>query len=74
MAKKKITKDSKPKVNKALEGFDIQVNSFGEIITNYDINKINDFLNKNVDDKKLRDRDDLFTEENPGKEGEEQNK
>jgi hypothetical protein len=66
MAKKKITKDSKPKVNKALEGFDIQVNSFGEIITNYDINKINDFLNKNVDDKKLRDRDDLFGEEEKG--------
>ncbi len=71
MAKKKITKDSKPKVNKALEGFDIQVNSFGEIITNYDINKINDFLNKNVDDKKLRDRDDLFSEEDKD---EEQNK
>lgn len=74
MAKKKIIKDSKPKVNKALEGFDIQVNSFGEIITNYDINKINDFLNKNVDDKKLRDRDDLFSDENTDKEDEEGNK
>jgi hypothetical protein len=67
MAKKKISKDSKPKVNKDLEGFDIQVNSFGEIITNYDINKINDFLNKNVDDKKLRDRDGLHGEEDPEK-------
>ena len=67
MAKKKISKDSKPKVNKDLEGFDIQVNSFGEIITNYDINKINDFLNKNVDDKKLRDRDGLHGEEDTEK-------
>ena len=68
MAKKKVSKDNKPKVNKDLEGFDIQVNSFGEIITNYDINKINEFLNKNVDDKKLRDRDDLFGDENEGEE------
>lgn len=63
MANKKSTKTSKPKVNKELEGFDIQVNSFGEIITNFDINRINDFLNKNVDDKKLRDRDDIFENE-----------
>ncbi|QHT68640.1 hypothetical protein GXP67_19320 [Rhodocytophaga rosea] len=63
MANKKTSKTSKPKVNKELEGFDIQVNSFGEIITNFDINKINEFLNRNVDDKKLRDRDDIFESE-----------
>jgi hypothetical protein len=57
--KKKTPKSEKPKVNEELEGFDIQVNSFGEIITNFDLDKINEFLNKNVDDKKLRDRDDL---------------
>lgn len=61
MSKKK-EKDEKPKVNPELEGFDIQVNSFGEIITNYDINKINEFLNKNVDDKKLRDRSGTYGE------------
>jgi hypothetical protein len=63
MANKKTSKTSKPKVNKELEGFDITVNSFGEIITNFDINKINEFLNRNVDDKKLRDRDDIFESE-----------
>jgi len=63
MANKKSSKANKPKVNKELEGFDIQVNSFGEIITNFDINKINEFLNRNVDDKKLRDRDDIFENE-----------
>ena len=50
--------DKKPKVNKELDGLDIKVNSLGEIITNYNIDKINEFLNKNVDDKKLKDRND----------------
>ena len=67
MAKKKISKNEKPRVNPDLEGFEIRVNTFGEIITNYDINKINEFLNKNVDYKKLRDRDDLLEEHQEGK-------
>ncbi len=46
----------KPKVHKDLDGFDIQINSFGEIQMTYDIEKINEFLNKTVDDKKLRNR------------------
>jgi len=50
--------DKKPKVNKELDGLDIKVNSLGEIITNYNIDTINEFLNKNVDDKKLKDRGD----------------
>ncbi len=72
MAKKKTSKTEKPKVNRELEGFDIQVNSFGEIITSYDVNKINDFLNRNVDDKKLRDRDDIFEDSNNKDEGDEE--
>jgi hypothetical protein len=59
MAKKKSVKKTKPKVNSELDGFDIQINSFGEIITSYDLDKINEFLDKNVDDKKLRSRDDI---------------
>jgi hypothetical protein len=59
MAKKKSVKKGKPKVNSELDGFDIQINSFGEIITSYDLDKINEFLDKNVDDKKLRSREDL---------------
>ena len=55
---KKIKKD-KPKVNKELDGFEIKINTFGEINTTFDLDKINDFLNKNVDDKKLRDRKEL---------------
>lgn len=60
MAKrKKIQKNEKPRVNPELDGFDIKIDAFGEIKSSYDIDKINDFLNKSVDDKKLRDRDDL---------------
>lgn len=56
--KKKQNKE-KPRVNPELEGFDIKIDSFGEIKSSFNIDKINDFLNKSVDDKKLRDRDDL---------------
>jgi hypothetical protein len=61
MAKKKGNPDEneKPRVHKELEGFDIQINSFGEITTSFDIDRINQFLNKTVDDKKLRHRTDL---------------
>lgn len=56
---KKSKKDDNPKVNPDLEGFKMNINSFGEISSSFSIDKINEFLNKNVDDKKLRDRDDI---------------
>ena len=60
MAKrKKKQKKEKPKVNPELDGFDIKIDSFGEIKSSFNIDRINEFLNKSVDDKKLRDRDDL---------------
>ncbi|MEP2773321.1 MAG: hypothetical protein ABJH05_14310 [Fulvivirga sp.] len=55
---KKKNEKSKPKVNPDLDGFDIEIDSFGEIRTNFNIDKINEFLNKNVEDKKLVDRED----------------
>ena len=48
----------KPKVHKDLQGFDISIDSFGEIKSNMNIEKLNEFLDKNVDDKKLAERDD----------------
>lgn len=48
----------KPKVHKELQGFDVSIDTFGEIKSNMDIEKINQFLNQNVDDKKLAERDD----------------
>ena len=58
MAKKKeLPKQELPKVHKELEGFEISINTFGEINRTIDIEKINEFLNKNMDDKKLRGRE-----------------
>jgi hypothetical protein len=60
MAKnKKENKNAKKKtrVHKDLEGFEIKVNQQGEIMSNYSIDQINEFLNKNVEDKKLVKRD-----------------
>ena len=48
----------KPRVHKDLQGFDVTIDSFGEIKSNMNIEKINEFLNKNVDDKKLAERED----------------
>ena len=53
MAKKKKITEKKARVHKDLEGFEIKVNPLGEISSNYDIDTINDFLDKNVRDKKL---------------------
>ena len=48
----------KPKVHKDLQGFDVTIDQFGEIRSNMNIEKLNEFLDKNVDDKKLAERDD----------------
>ena len=51
-------KKQKPKVHQELEGFDIQINPFGEVISTINIDKINQFLDDYVDDKKLNARED----------------
>ncbi len=55
-------KDQEPKVHKDLKGFNITVNSFGEIQSTIDIDKINAFLNESVDDKKLSEREGKFAD------------
>ncbi|OEK05907.1 hypothetical protein [Roseivirga misakiensis] len=59
MAKKKKNQEEKAKVAEELDGLSVNIDRFGEIQNSLSIDKINEFLNKNVDDKKLRDRDDL---------------
>ncbi|MDZ4680147.1 MAG: hypothetical protein SH848_20415 [Saprospiraceae bacterium] len=56
MAKKR--NDEKNADEASLGSFDIRVNEFGEIITNVDLESLNDFLNKKVEDKKFKDRPD----------------
>lgn len=50
---KKMKKKGKPSVHEDLRGFDIKINPFGELQSNFEIDKINDFLNENMEDKKL---------------------
>ncbi|MGB1241862.1 MAG: hypothetical protein ACPG49_05035 [Chitinophagales bacterium] len=55
--KKKITKKALDKNH--LKNYKINVNEFGEIKTNLDIDAINEFLDQHVEDKKLKDREDI---------------
>ncbi len=59
MSKKKKNEKKDPKVHEDLKGFEFQINSFGEITSTKSVEEINKFLNKNVKDKKLKDRKDL---------------
>lgn len=54
---KPVRKKPVPKVHKDLQGFEVSIDQFGEIRSNMNIEKINEFLNKNVEDKKLVERD-----------------
>ncbi len=54
-----MSKKEKARVHKDLDGLELKVDSFGEISSNMPIDELNKFLNKNVEDKKLKDRDDL---------------
>ena len=49
--KKKVIKKSTKK--NPLKNYQINVNEFGEIKTNLDIDAINEFLDEHVEDKKL---------------------
>ena len=51
-------RQSKPRVHKDLDGFEVSIDQFGELHSNMKIEKLNEFLDKNVDDKKLAERDD----------------
>jgi hypothetical protein len=55
MSKKK----KKDTLHEDLEGFDINVNEFGELESTFDIDKLNAFLDKKVKDKKLPDEPDV---------------
>jgi hypothetical protein len=47
-----------PKVHEQLNGLDLRINEFGEITSNIDVDKLNEFLTKSVPDKKLINRND----------------
>jgi hypothetical protein len=49
----------KARVHADLGEFKLEITKFGEITGTMNIDKINDFLNLNLDDKKLENRDNL---------------
>jgi hypothetical protein len=51
---KKIKTDND--TGKEIEEFKVGINTFGEIESNMNIDEINDYLNKNLEDKKLKGR------------------
>lgn len=60
MTKKEIKttkKQVKPRVHKDLKGFEVSIDQFGELTSSMNIEKINSFLDKNVDDKKLLEKE-----------------
>ncbi len=67
MAKKKkqeeTPEEKKPNVHEELKGFNIRINEFGEIISSFEVEKLNAFLNENVEDKKLSGSKDQEEEE-----------
>lgn len=54
---KKMKKKGSPSVHNELRGFDIKISPFGELESNLKIDSLNEFLNENVEDKKLNSKD-----------------
>lgn len=56
MSDEKKPKKSTKKPTK-IDKFDMGINEFGELTTTINLDKINDFLNQNVSDKKLSEKE-----------------
>lgn len=50
---KKLDKKGKADIHEDLSGFNIKIDAFGSMQRSLEIDKINEFLDKNVHDKKL---------------------
>ena len=61
--KRKSMVKKKPDISSELEGLEISINSLGEIQSTYEIDKINEFLNSHVDDKKLHNLDQIHEDD-----------
>ncbi len=54
---KKKKKQDIAETHEDLKGLEIRVNEFGELISNIPVEKLNDFLNHHVLDKKLHEHE-----------------
>jgi len=52
----KKTNKNKPEVHEDIKGFDIKINEFGEIDTDFEIDRLNSFLDEKLADKKLKEK------------------
>lgn len=65
--KRKHKKEEESKVNPELKGLDIRVNELGEIEANISVEKLNDFLDRNVKDRKLEEKKEKELQKKKGK-------
>ncbi len=56
MEKDNTNKD-KPEVHEELKGFEINIDSLGNVVSTIKKEEINKFLDENVEDRKLKERD-----------------
>lgn len=63
MSDKKENPSEKESLENGLKSFSININEFGEIKSSLQIENLNRFLDENLEDKKLKDRNDLSEEE-----------
>jgi hypothetical protein len=52
-----MAKKTSDKKTKSIKNIDVKINAFGEIISNYNVDKLNAFLNEEIQDKKLTEKD-----------------
>jgi len=53
MAKNRKPNQERAEVHEELEGFDIKIDAFGQMDRNTSVEKLRDFLNDRMDDKKV---------------------
>jgi len=56
MEKDNTNKD-KPEVHEELEGFEIKIDELGNVVSTVKKEDLNKFLDENVEDRKLKERD-----------------
>lgn len=55
--KNEETQEEADESKEKLEGLELKINKLGEITSTLDMDKINKFLDENVEDKKLQDEE-----------------
>lgn len=51
------TNKDKPEVHEELKGFEIKIDELGNVISSIEKEDLNKFLDENVEDRKLKERD-----------------